>query len=274
MRIDSHQHFWQYHPIKDAWITDDMQAIKKDFLPTDFLPLLQAAKMDGCIAVQADQSEAETYFLLSLAQQYPWIKGVVGWVDICADDCAEWLSHFSKYPQLKGIRHIVQAEKPGYMLQPGFLRGISQLQHWGLSYDILIGHQQLSEATAMVSRFPEQAFVLNHIAKPAIQSGSIQQWKNDIEQLALYPHVYCKISGMVTEASWQAWQQADFIPYLDVVIQAFGCSRIMFGSDWPVCLLAAHYQQVQQIVQSYFNQFSADEQALFWGGNATRFYKL
>ena len=256
MKIDAHQHFWKFNPVRDAWIDDSMQIIRKDFLPQDLKPILEANTIDGCIAVQADQSENETDFLLQCAKENPFIKGVVGWVDLLSDTIEERLEHYSKNNILKGIRHIVQAEANDFMLRKDFQNGISKLQQFNLTYDILVFPPQLEAAIALVNKFPNQKFVLDHIAKPYIKDAKIDDWKINISTLAKAPNVYCKASGMVTEADLKQWKLSDFQPYLDVVFEAFGIDRIMYGSDWPVCLLAAEYQEQLNIVQDYIKTFS------------------
>ncbi|ASZ11625.1 amidohydrolase family protein [Chitinophaga pendula] len=274
-RIDSHQHFWRYHPVKDAWITDDMQVIQRDFLPDDLQPVLTANGITGCVAVQADQSEAETDWLLQLAGAYPFIKGVVGWVDLRAEHIRERLLHYKQFPLLKGFRHIVQAEPdPAFLLGKEFLRGIAALQDFGFTYDILVLSTQLPAVVSFVAQCPAQKLVVDHLAKPAIRSGDIHEWANDMRQLGRHPHVYCKVSGMVTEADWQGWHADDLRPYLDVVFEAFGPERLLFGSDWPVCLVAAQYAEWCALLEDYMQGLTFAEKRMVWGGNAKQFYNL
>jgi L-fuconolactonase len=274
-RIDAHQHFWKFDPVRDSWITDEMSVIQKDFLPDDLKPLLLQNGFDGCVAVQASQSEEETDFLISLTKQNDFIKAVVGWVDLQAADIIERLEQYKSFPIVKGFRHVLQREaQRDLMLNPNFKRGIAALQQYGFTYDILIFPDQLKFSTEVVSLFPEQNFVIDHIAKPYIKRKEINEWKEDMEAIALHQNVYCKISGMVTEADWKAWKKEDFKPYLDVIVNAFGTNRIMFGSDWPVCLVAASYEEMLGIVSDYFSAFSNAEQEQFFGLNATRFYNL
>lgn len=274
-RIDAHQHFWKFDPVRDSWINDTMAVIQRDFLPGDLKPLLLENGLDGCVVVQADQSEAENSFQLKNANKYDFVKGVVGWVDFRADNINERLSHFSQFKKLKGFRHILQGEKQrDYMLRPDFKHGIAALHGFGYTYDILIFPDQLADTKSFVEAFPYQPFVIDHIAKPYIKDKKIDAWKKDMQTLAKYDHVYCKVSGMVTEADWRHWKKDDFYPYLDVVLEAFGSKRLMFGSDWPVCLVAASYAQMTSIVREYFSSLSPDEQSDFWGGNAIRFYNL
>ena len=274
MRIDSHQHFWKFDPVRDAWIDDSMKIIQRDFLPKDLAPILKQNDIDGCVAVQADQSEKETVFLLNLADKNSFIKAVVGWVDLRTDNIEDRLLYFSRHNKLKGIRHIVQAEANDFMLDPTFQNGISRLEKFGLTYDILVFPKQLSAAISLVKNFPKQKFVLDHIAKPLIKDQQIGNWKNDIEVLSSFENVYCKVSGMVTEADWKKWETEDFTPYLDVIFNAFGVDRIMYGSDWPVCLLAAQYQEQMGIVTSYISKLSETEQNKIMGANALNFYNI
>ncbi len=274
MKIDAHQHFWQYDPEEYGWIGAGMEVLKKDRLPTDLAPLLEAAGIDGTVAVQARQSLTETEWLLTLADQHPLIKGVVGWVDLRSPALREQLARFKAHARFRGVRHVVQDEPDQFMLRADFLRGLGLLAEFDLTYDILVFPRHLPVACEVVEQFPDQPFVLDHIAKPFIKDGRVTPWDMDIRRLAAYPNVCCKVSGMVTEADWQAWQPADFRPYLDIVFEAFGSRRIMFGSDWPVCTLAGSYAEVVELVDDYVGQLSAAEQANVWGETARRFYGL
>lgn len=274
MRIDSHQHFWKFDPVRDSWIDSSMQKIARNFLPQDLKPLLSQSQMEGCVAVQADQSETETHFLLDLAGKNTFIKGVVGWVDLRADDLSERLDFFSKNPLFKGVRHILQAEKEGFMMQDSFLRGIRQLKDFNLTYDLLVFPHQLEEAIALVKKNPDQLFVLDHLAKPYIKDQKIEDWAKHIKVLAKHKNVYCKLSGMVTEADWNHWRAQDFEKYLSVALETFGSDRLMFGSDWPVCLLAGSYQHVVQIIELFVKKLKPVEQNKIMGENARSFYKL
>ena len=274
LKIDAHQHFWHYDAGRHSWISDEMAFIRKDFLPEDLLPELHRNGMDGCIAVQTDQTETETDFLLAVAHTNDFIKGVVGWIDMRADNAAERLQHYAAYEQLKGFRHILQGEDPSFMLQADFLKGIALLQQFDFTYDILISPEHLPAVLQLVQRFPQQAFVLDHMAKPVVKRGVINQWAKDITILAACQNVYCKVSGMVTEADMRKWQPSDFKPYLDVVVKAFGINRLLYGSDWPVCLAAGSYSGVFNIVKDYFSAFSTDEQQSFFGKNAAAFYQV
>ena len=275
MRIDSHQHFWKYHPIKDAWITNEMKVIQRDFMPADLLPLLQANNFDGAVAVQANQSEMETDFLLELASQNDYIKGVVGWIDLCAENISERLSYYAAFKKLKGFRHIVQSEpKDDFLIRPDFRKGISQLANYHFTYDILILPKHLSFAKILVEQFPMQPFVIDHLAKPDFNKMDFNHWEEGIRKIAKHQNVYCKISGLVTEADWHNWRNSDFTYCLDVVTESFGVNRLLFGSDWPVCLLGGTYAEVNHIVQQYFSNFSLEDQAKIFGLNAIQFYKL
>jgi L-fuconolactonase len=275
LRIDSHQHFWNFDPEKFDWITEEMSLIKKDFLPGDLKYILQENNFDGCITVQVQQTEEENSFLLNNAKDNDFIKGVVGWVDLQSENIDERLAYYHQFKRLKGFRHILQGEKKrDLMLSPGFKRGISLLNKYNFSYDVLIFPDQLIFAKELVKEFPKQKFVIDHLAKPYIKDGRIEEWKKDMEAIGSFENVYCKISGMVTEADWKNWKAKDFFPYLDVVVKSFGTNRIMYGSDWPVCLVAASYEQVLNIVREYFSSFSKNEQDLFFGGNAVKFYNI
>jgi L-fuconolactonase len=273
--IDSHQHFWKYDPVKHSWINDNMAAIRKDFLPEQLLPVLTENGVDGCVAVQTDQSAVETDFLIHLSSQHDFIKGVVGWVELKSPFLADRLQYYREFDRLKGFRHILQGEQQrDFCLQPAFLNGIALLEQYGYTYDILILPDQLQYLPDFVGRFPNQRFVIDHMAKPAVASGEIADWKKDIEKVAAYPNVSCKISGLVTEADLTGWKNNDFRPYIDVVVNAFGMKRVMYGSDWPVCLYAGGYPEVIGLVRSYFSTFSEDEQQLFFSSNAINFYRL
>ena len=274
-RIDAHQHFWKFDPVRDSWITNEMSVIRNDFFPEHLHPILKENDFDGCVAVQADQSETETNFLLDLADKNEFIKGAVGWVDLRAENIEERLAHYKQFKKLKGFRHILQGEKDrGFMLQPDFIRGIKALQQFNFTYDILIFPDQLQYTKEFVAMFPGQKFVVDHIAKPYIKDKKIEEWKNDMQEIAGYQNVSCKISGLVTEADWKSWEAKDFTPYLDTVVNAFGTDRIMFGSDWPVCLVAASFREMLDIVKDYFSSFTKQEQDKFFGGNAINFYNL
>ena len=275
LRIDSHQHFWKYDPVRYDWIDDSMSVIQKDFLPKDLEPILKANGFDGCITVQSHQSEQENEFQLANADSHSFIKGVVGWVDLQSPKTEERLDYYQQFEKLKGFRHILQGESQrDFMLRPAFLNGISLLEKYGYTYDILILPDQLKYTAEFVAQFPDQRFVIDHIAKPNIKQQELKEWEKGIKAIAAFENVYCKVSGMVTEANWENWQPADFNNYLEVVTNSFGTSRLMSGSDWPVCKVAADYGQVVSIVKDYFSDFSQTEQQAFFGGNAIEFYNI
>lgn len=273
-RIDSHQHFWKFDPIRDSWIDTSMQKIQRDFLPADLLPLLHQNGFSGCVAVQASQSEEETNFLVDLASKNDFIKGVVGWVDLRNENIEERLEHFSSHKLLKGFRHVVQGEADDFMFGEAFRNGISALKQFDFTYDILIFHRQLPAAINLVQDFPNQKFVIDHIAKPDIKSGEILSWKKGIEEISKYKNVSCKISGMVTEAHWNSWTAEDLKPYLDVIFENFSTNQLMFGSDWPVLNVASDYSEVVKTLEHYMAQFSKEDQNKIWFENVSSFYSL
>ncbi|MFD2874124.1 amidohydrolase family protein [Mucilaginibacter ximonensis] len=274
-RIDSHQHFWNYDPVTHGWISDDMEIIRQDFLPDDLEPILQEYGFAGCVSVQADQSETENHFLLEHAINKSFIKGIVGWVDFKSANIDDRLNYYRQFDKMKGFRHILQGEADrAYMLNADFKRGISKLKQFGYTYDILIYTDQLAYANEFAAAFPDQPFVIDHLAKPKIKEHDIDQWAKDMRTIAQNQNVSCKLSGMVTEADWKNWKPEDFTPYMDVVFEAFGADRVMYGSDWPVCRVAATYGEQLSIYEDYVAKLSADEQAKFWGRNAVKFYGL
>lgn len=272
--IDTHVHFWQYHPIKDDWITDDMSVIQANFYPKDLEGVFAKHQIKGCVAVQASQSEDETNFLLDLASKSPLVKGIVGWVDLRAENLAERLQHFAQYPLIKGWRHIVQAEPAGFLLQRNFVEGVKQLKTFGHTYDILINYKQYPEAIKFVEQFSGQPFVIDHCGKPDIKTGEKADFKNYVKEIALHPDVFCKISGLLTEADWHNWNNDEIYRYLDIVFDAFGPQKIMYGSDWPVVKLAGNYERWLNLVTKYLEQFTADEQLKVLEKNAVEFYRL
>ena len=273
-RIDAHQHFWIYDDFEHSWMTEEMYLIKKSFLPGDLKPLLELNNIHGTVLVQVLQSEEETLALLKIAETNDFVKGVVGWINLRDKNIRSNLQTYKKYPALKGFRHVLQMEEPAFMLQPEFLNGISMLREFDYTYDILIYPKHLEAAEKLVQKFPSQRFVIDHIAKPEIRNKNVVEWETGIRLLASYPNVWCKISGMVTEAGWKDWKPDDFNIYMDVILNAFGIKRVMFGSDWPMCLVSGSYQEVLNIVTNYFSSFSADEQECFFGKNAIDFYQL
>lgn len=274
MRLDSHQHFWEYDPAEYPWITDRLARIRRSFLPTDLEPELARTGIDGCIAVQARQTFEESRWLLGLSDRFSFIKGVVGWVDLRADDVERDLERLAEHPKFVGVRHVAQDEPDdGFLMGKDFLRGISKLKQFELAYDILIFPKQLPAAIELVNHFPEQRFVLDHIAKPLIQDRIMEPWRTQIRELAKATNVMCKISGLVTEARWDSWRAEDFDPYLDFVAEAFGPERLMFGSDWPVCLLGAPYDAVFEIVSAWLSRRALQHEPIF-GQNCAAFYKI
>jgi L-fuconolactonase len=275
MRLDAHQHFWRYVPEHYPWISEALRRLKRDYLPADLQPELSALEFDGTIAVQARQSVSDTEFLLALAREHDFVRGVVGWVDLCSTRCADELERYANDPKLVGVRHIVHDEPDDdFMLRADFRAGLRRLQEHGLTYDLLLFPRHLSRAIQLVDEFPRQPFVLDHIAKPLIRQGHRQPWQRDVTRLAERPNVTCKLSGLVTEADWERWQPSDIRPYLDVVMDAFGPSRLMIGSDWPVCTVAADYARTMGVVISYLEGFSTSEQEAVLGGNAASVYGI
>lgn len=275
MKIDSHQHFWHYCEIKHSWINDQMSTIKKNFLPSDLKVEFDEHGIDGCVAVQADQHEDETNFLVEQAKQNPFIKGVVGWVDLRAKNIEERLDHYAKESVIKGFRHVVQDEPDvNFMMRTDFQNGISKLESKNFTYDILIFPTQLHAALDTIEKFPNQKFVIDHIAKPYIKDGKIEEWKKGMKAIAKHENVMCKLSGMVTEADWYNWKQEDFTPYLDEVINMFGVDRVMYGSDWPVSRIEWTYGQVKGIVDTHIEKYSEIEKEKIYGKNAAEFYSL
>jgi L-fuconolactonase len=275
LRLDAHQHFWRYSAVQYPWIPPG-SPLQRDWLPADLAALQAPLGLDGSIVVQARQSLAESNWLLGLADADPRIRGVVGWVDLQDDRVEESLAEFAAHPKFVGVRHVVQDEPDDrFMLRPAFLRGLGRLKQFGLRYDILIYPKQLPAALEVVRQFPEQPFVLDHLAKPFIRDGLLSPWREQIGELARFPNVLCKVSGMVTEAKHLGWTPSDFRPYLDTVFAAFGEDRLMFGSDWPVCLLAGSYEQVFRVAEDHVvnvAKYSPAAQAKFFGGNCARFY--
>ncbi|MCG6987158.1 MAG: amidohydrolase family protein [Gemmatimonadetes bacterium] len=273
-RLDAHQHFWRYDPVRDAWITADMAVIRRDFLPADLAPELRANGVNGCVAVQADQSEEETRFLLGLAHAADFVRGVVGWVDLRSPELDASLERFSADRRFRGVRHIAQAEADNFLARADVARGVAHLADFGLTFDVLVYERQLPAAITLAERLPDQPMVLDHLGKPRIAAGVLEPWATHLRELARHPNVCCKVSGMVTEADWVHWRPDDLRPYLDVAFEAFGPDRLMFGSDWPVCLVAGGYARVLEVVEAYAGAFSPDERSALFGGNAARFYGL
>jgi L-fucono-1,5-lactonase len=275
MKIDSHQHFWKYDSREYAWINDQMKILRRDYLPSGLKTELKRSGFQGSIAVQARQTLEETQWLLELADQNAFIKGVVGWVDLCSPDVEQQILKFVKNPRFVGVRHIIQDEADeAFMLRADFSNGLYNLQKYDLTYDLLIFPRHLPNAVKLVARFPDLRIVIDHLAKPVIKKQIISPWREGLIELAHYPNTWCKISGMVTEADWQNWKYDDFVPYLDTVLDSFGPERVLFGSDWPVCTLAGNYQQVLSIVLRYIEKYSVEQQSAISGENARKVYKI
>ncbi|MGN6340353.1 MAG: amidohydrolase family protein [Ginsengibacter sp.] len=272
--IDTHVHFWQYNKVKDAWITDDMKILQKDFLPPDFVPVLKENNIEGVIAVQADQSENENEFLMGLSEANPFIKGIVGWVDFPNKNIENRLLYYSKFSVVKGFRHIVQAEPAGFLKNKDFLEGVGLLRKYNFTYDVLIYENQLQEAIEFVKKFPDQKFMIDHFAKPNVKQKSIDTWKKAIEKIARYENVYCKLSGLTTEAEWTTWEEQDFYPYFDYVLNAFGTNRLVFGSDWPVVTISGGYSRWKQLVENFVRDFSKEDKEKIFTKNAMEFYNV
>lgn len=275
MNIDAHQHFWIYDPAEYGWIDDSMPALRRDFLPHDLKSELDRNNFQGCVAVQARQTVEETRWLLSLAEQNPFILGVVGWVDLRSPQLRHDLAALAKNSKLVGVRHIVQGEPDDrFLLQPDFLRGIAALEEFDLAYDILIYPKHLLIAAEFVSQFPRHRFVLDHLAKPFIKQASLEPWHAHLKQLAGFPNVFCKLSGLVTEADWQHWTPEHIAPYLDAAFDCFGVEKLMIGSDWPVCTVAASYARTMDVVKNYLKNHPEATRHAVMGGNAAKFWKL
>ena len=271
--IDTHVHFWKYDKVRDAWM-EDMKTLQQDYLPETVAGTFHRNGVSGCVAVQADQSELETHFLVELAKTHPVIKGVVGWVDLQNEKVEERLQYFSQYHSIKGWRHVVQGEPDDFLLRSAFQRGVKALQPFNYSYDVLIYPRQLKAAVAFVSKFPDQKLVIDHCAKPEIADKKIDEWAAMMKDVAGNPNVYCKISGLFTEARWKQWSPGDFYPYLDVVFDCFGVDRLMFGSDWPVILVSGMYVQWKSLLLKYMEDYKTEDKEKVFTKNAIQFYNL
>jgi L-fuconolactonase len=275
MKIDTHQHFWKYNDRDYVWMTAGMDKLRKDHLPGDLLPLIGAADISATVAIQARQCLEESAWLLQLADEYPFIRAVVGWVDLNSERVAEQLEQLTQHFKFRGVRHVVHDEPDDeFMLRKSFLNGLGQLKRFGLTYDLLLFPRHLPIACDVVKRFPDQLFVLDHIAKPSIRTGEIEPWARDLKRLARFGNVFCKISGLVTEAEWDSWEAQDLEPYLDIVLGAFGPHRLMIGSDWPVCTLAADYTSAIDLAADYIGRLSSDEQHAILEKNPIEFYSI
>jgi len=276
MRIDAHQHFWRYSVEEYGWIDDDMRAIRRDFLPTDLAPMLAAAQLDGTVAVQARQSVVETDWLLQLSDAFRLIKGVVGWLPLAEEGprIGQVLDRYSSHPRFKGVRHVLQAEPDDYFSDPGFNAALKEVAHRGLVYELLIFARQLPAALAWVDRHRSLRIVLDHIAKPIVSGAPPGEWREQIRELARRPNLFCKFSGVVTEAPGWRWTPELVRPYFDVVLEAFGPDRLMFGSDWPVCLVATDYARWHALVENFLQPLTVAERKAIMGATATEAYQL
>lgn len=275
IRIDAHHHFWKYNPKEYEWISENMNLLKRDFLPEMLKQEISKVKVDGVISIQARQTLEETDWLLKHAGEYDFIKGVVGWFNLRDKNVTKQIEKFSQNKKLVGVRHVIQDEPDDeFILRKDFQRGIKILNEFNLTFDILVYQKHLPHVLKFLKMFSEQPFVIDHIAKPDIKNGKIEPWRTNIKKLSNFENVFCKVSGMVTETDWHNWEQKDFNPYLDVILETFGASRIMLGSDWPVCTLAATYEQVLKIPIEYISQLSSDERDSIMGTNALKFYNI
>jgi len=274
MMIDTHVHFWNFDPVRDSWITEDMSIIRHDFTPKNLTRTFNDLQITSCIAVQADQSEKENEFLLTLADQNELIKGIVGWIDLISPDLTARLTYWNNFKKIKGWRHILQAESAAFILDPAFINGIKQLKKFDYTYDLLCYHNQLESIIKMVDQVPDQPFVLDHCGKPDVKSQELETWTQNIKRLAQNPNVSCKVSGLLAEADWKNWKETELFNCFDVVFEQFGVDRVMYGSDWPVVLVSRPYQDWFNLVSKYAERFSAAERKLIFADNAKRFYKL
>jgi len=273
--IDAHQHFWNYQPEKQSWIGDNMSQIQRDFLPKDLKIVLEKNNVESCISVQVDQNKEETLFQIDCANHNDFIRGVVGWVDLFENDFIdEELVFYKQHSIVKGFRHILQGSINGIMLQKSFINNLNKLSKNGFTYDLLIYHHQLKEAIELLNEVPDLPIVLNHIAKPDIQGKNIEEWERQIKIIAKQQNIFCKISGLATEANWNHWNENELIPYLDIIVENFGTNRIMYGSDWPVCLVATSYERWLNFLKTYFSNFPENERTNFFYNNCKTFYNL
>ena len=277
MKIDAHQHFWNFaeNASDFTWMTDELAALKQNFMPSDLDPLLAETGRDGSIAVQAREVVSETDFLLELAQKHNSIKGVVGWVDLCADDVEAVLESYHGNQKLKGFRMLIHDRSDvDFADSAPHLNGVSLLNKYNYTYDLLLRTIHLPSAIRLVQKLPDQPFVVDHISKPTMDGSDIEAWKHGIKEISKFPNVMCKLSGLVTEGDWKKWNPADFVPYLDIVCEAFGADRLMVGSDWPVCTVAANYNTTMNIVDDWASKLSTEEQTLILGGTCAKFYSV
>jgi len=272
--IDAHVHFWNFDPVRDSWISDEMSAIRKDFSPKNLMRTYNELQISGCVAVQANQSEAENEFLLTLADQNEMIKGIVGWVDLKSEKLTERLNHWKNFKKIKGWRHVLQAETDLFILNRDFIAGVAQLKDFDYTYDLLCYHNQLGSIIKMVDQIPEQPLVLDHCGKPDVKSQDLKSWAANIKTLAQNPNVMCKISGLFAEADWKNWKEVELFNCFDIVFENFSPRRVMYGSDWPVMLISRPYQDWFNLVNKYSEKFNESERKMIFGENARTFYKL
>ncbi len=274
MRIDAHQHFWNYDPIEYDWINSEMKVIAKTFLPKDLKPHLDNCNLDGSIAVQARESLEENDFLLALARENSKVLGVVGWLNLADQNLEITLDKYDQLSDLKGFREVLQSKESDYFLSEGFTEGLKKILNSGYKYDILVFENQLESILQMVKSVPEKPMVIDHLAKPKIKAGEWKEWKKNLSRFAERDYLYCKLSGMVTEADWAQWSKKQLHPYMEIALELFGPERLMFGSDWPVCQLAGSYPEVFHAVDQFTDQLSKDEKEAIFGGTAKDFYNI
>ncbi len=273
--IDSHQHFWTYNVNRDVWITEEMGRIRKNFYPNDSVELFAQNQIDGCIAVQADSSEEETFFLISLAEQSEFIKGIVGWVDLQSINIESQLTYFSQFEKIVGFRHVVQSESdPNFLARPNFLKGVQLLDTFDFSYDLLIYPNQLNAGIEFCKKNANQRIVLDHLAKPPIKSGDISEWKKDIEKFKELENVSAKISGLITEAEWYNYNEKDILHIIEIALEVFGSDRLMFGTDYPVVLVADELSNWVKTFNKSISQLSSNEIKKITIDNCLQFYKI
>ncbi len=273
--IDSHQHFWTYNVNRDVWITEEMGRIRKNFYPNDSVELFAQNQIDGCIAVQADSSEEETFFLISLAEQSEFIKGIVGWVDLQSINIESQLTYFSQFEKIVGFRHVVQSESdPNFLARPNFLKGVQLLDTFDFSYDLLIYPNQLNAGIEFCKKNANQRIVLDHLAKPPIKSGDISEWKKDIEKFKELENVSAKISGLITEAEWFNYNEKDILHIIEIALEVFGSDRLMFGTDYPVVLVADELSNWVKTFNKSISQLSSNEIKKITIDNCLQFYKI
>ena len=275
MRIDAHQHFWNYDPIRHDWIDESMKVIRKNFLPTDLLIEMKKNGIDGSVAVQVDETEEENYFLLKLTEENEFIKGIVGWMDLKSQTAEEQMQHWKQYQKIIGFRCIMQG-KPDelYLKNDLFISQVKKLASYEFTYDLLVYHDQLPSLIRFVEKLPDNRMILDHLGKPNIKNREIKTWRENIKILAQHPGIFCKLSGLVTEANHNNWSYDDLMPYLEIASEAFGIDRICFGSDWPVCLVAGGYSEVVGVIEKFSSQLNEQEKDKIFGSNTMKFYNL